>query len=196
MQVEKERFAMIRRVILACVAWAAVSAANAADLEGISLPDTRVVDGTHMRLNGIGLRTFSVFGIPIYVAGLYLERRSDNSDTILQSADPKLLDIRFLRDVDADDARQAWRDGFEQNCRAPCYLDPHDVERFLAAVPSMHKGDESTLLFTSKGVTVKLNGQPMGEVTDPHFATAMLATFIGAEPPTRRLKRELLGLRD
>ena len=29
-----------------------------------------------MRLNGIGLRTYSILGIPIYVAGLYLERRS------------------------------------------------------------------------------------------------------------------------
>ena len=97
--------------------------------------------------------------------------------------------------MDAEDARQAWEDGFEQNCKSPCYLDPRDVQRFLAAVPSMHKGDESTLLFTSKGVTVRLNGQPMGDIANPHFATTMLLHFIGPEPPTPRLKRELLGLR-
>lgn len=180
---------------MAAVTLAPLSVANAADLAGVSLPETRVADGTEMRLNGIGLRTFSVFGIPIYVAGLYLERQSHNADTILNSPEPKLLVIRFLRDVDAEDARQAWEDGFEQNCRSPCYLDPRDVKRFLAAVPSMHKGDESTLLFTSKGVAVRLNGQSMGDVADPHFAITMLSTFIGAEPPTPRLKRELLGLR-
>jgi Chalcone isomerase-like len=38
-----------------------------------------------MRLNGIGLRTFSVLGIRIYVAGLYLERRNSDTDTILHS---------------------------------------------------------------------------------------------------------------
>ena len=172
------------------------SVACAADLDGVSMPDMRVVDGTQMRLNGIGLRTFSVLGVRIYVAGLYLERRSDNADTILHSPDRKLLDIRFLRDVNADDAREAWRDGFAQNCKAPCYLNPGNVQRFLAAVPAMHKGDATTLLFTAKGVHVTINGRPMGDIADPHFATTMLATFIGPEPPTRRLKRELLGLRD
>lgn len=187
---------MVRQSILAAVALATVSAAHAADLDGVTMPDVRTVNGIHMRLNGIGLRTFSVLGIRIYVAALYLERRSDNSDTILRSPETKLLDIRFLRDVDAKDARKAWQESFEQNCKAPCYLDPEDMRRFLAAVPSVRKGDASTLLFTSKGVHVTLNGRPMGDIADPHFATLMLATFIGAEPPTPRLKRELLGLRD
>jgi len=160
------------------------------------MPDARMVDGAPIRLNGIGLRTFSILGIRIYVAGLYLERRSDNPDVILHSPDRKLLDIRFLRDVGAEDARKAWKDAFEQNCKAPCYLDPRDVERFLAALPSVHRGDESTLLFTTRGVAVTFNGRPMGDITDPHFAEVMLGTFIGSEPPTPRLKRELLGLRD
>jgi hypothetical protein len=187
---------MFRDLSLATVALASLSIAHAADLDGVSMADTRVVDGTQMRLNGIGLRTFPVLGIRIYVAGLYLERPNGNADTILHSSERKLLDIRFLRDVDADDAREAWRDGFAQNCKAPCYLDPRDVQRFLAAVPAMRKGDQSTLLFTSKGVHVTFNGRPMGDIADPHFAEMMLATFIGPEPPTPRLKRELLGLRD
>ncbi|HZC96663.1 MAG TPA: chalcone isomerase family protein [Bradyrhizobium sp.] len=187
---------MMRALILAAVAWTSLSVSYGAELDGISMPETRVVDGTEMRLNGIGLRTFSIVGIRVYVAGLYLERLSDNADTILRSPEKKLLDIRFLRDVEAEDARTAWRDGFEQNCRAPCTLDPHDVQRFLAAVPAMHKGDVTTLLFTSKGVHVTCNGRAIGEITDRHFAETILATFIGPEPPTPRLKRELLGLRN
>jgi hypothetical protein len=70
------------------------------------------------------------------------------------------------------------------------------VQQFLAALPSVHKGDESTLLFTPKGVVVTFNGRPTGDLTNPHFAEVMLGTFIGFEPPTPRLKRELLGLRD
>ena len=120
------------------------------------------------------------------LAGLYLERRSDDPDTILHSEERKLLDIRFLHDVDA----------FDQNCKAPCYLDPRDVQRFLAAVSSVHRGEGSTLLFTSEGVHVNFNGRLMGDIPDPLFAELMLATFIGAVPPTPRLKRELLGLQD
>src|ERR1700757_3115950 len=121
---------MIRGLILAVVIVAALSVAHAADLEGVSMPETRAVDGTQMRLNGIGLRTYSALGIRIYVAGLYLERRSGDPDAILHSQESKLLDIRFLRDVDAEDARKAWRDAFDQNCKTPCHLDTNDAERF------------------------------------------------------------------
>ena len=187
---------MVRGLILAAATLVGVSVAHAADLDGVSMPDMRVVDGTQMHLNGIGLRTFSVLGIRIYVAGLYLQRRSDDPDAILHSSETKLLDIRFLRDVDAEDARRAWQESFEQNCKAPCHLDPNDLQRFLAAVPSVHRGDDSTLLFTAQGVHVTFNARPMGDIADPHFAELMLTTFIGPVPPTPRLKRELLGLRD
>jgi hypothetical protein len=113
---------MVRGLILAATATIALSAAHAADLEGVSMPDTRVVAGTQMWLNGIGLRTYSALGIRIYVAGLYLERRNGDPDTILHSQERKLLDIRFLRDVDAEDARKAWQESFEQNCSSPCDL--------------------------------------------------------------------------
>src|ERR1700684_123586 len=188
---------MIRKLILATVvALAPLSLARAADLNGVAMPDTRMADGTQVQLNGIGLRTFSVLRIPIYVAGLYLERRNDNPDAIMHSTETKLLDIRFLRDVDAEAARKAWVEGFEGNCKKPCSLDPHDVQRFLAAVPTVHNGDETTLLFSPNAVGVRLQGQPMSAINDPHFAEIMLATFIGDEPPTPRLKRQLLGDRD
>jgi hypothetical protein len=185
---------MFRGMILAVMALAPFSAVNAADLAGVTMPDMRRVDDTQVRLNGIGLRTYSILGIHIYVAGLYLEQRSDNPDSILHSPERKLLDFRFLRDIDAETARKSWREGLENNCRPPsCYLDPRDVQRFLAEVPPVHRGDESMLVFSSKGVAVTFNGRPLGDITDPHFAEAMLATFIGPVPPTARLKRELLG---
>jgi hypothetical protein len=187
---------MVRGLILAAATLVTLSVAHAADLEGVSMPEARVVNGTQMRLNGIGLRTFSVLGVRIYVAGLYLERPNDNAEAIIHSPDTKLLDIRFLRNVDAQDARKAWQESLEQNCRPPCYLDPNDERRFLAAVPSVRKGDASTLLFTARGVHITLNGRPLGDILDRQFAELMLATFIGPEPPTPRLKRELLGLRD
>jgi hypothetical protein len=102
------------------------------------MPDARVMDGTQMRLNGIGLRTFSVLGhshlCSRSVSGA-AERRPRH--------DPALAgkEAAFLRDVDAEDARKAWQESFEQNCKPPCHLDHRDLQRFLAAVPSVHKGD-------------------------------------------------------
>jgi hypothetical protein len=175
---------------------ASLSAARAAELDGVRMPDTQFVNGTSMVLNGIGLRTYSAFDVHVYVAGLYLERRTTNADEVLHSPERKLRAIRFVHDVNAADARTAWQNGFEQNCRPPCYLDPNEVQRFLAAVPPMHKGDETTLLFTSDGVELSTNHQLIGHISNPHFAELILASFIGPVPPTPQLKRQLLGCRD
>jgi hypothetical protein len=50
--------------------------AHAAELDGVQLPDTLQMDGKSLHLNGFGLRTFSLLGIHIYVASLYLEHLS------------------------------------------------------------------------------------------------------------------------
>lgn len=176
------------------VATAGLSVANAAELDGVSMPDRQTVHGTQLWLNGIGVRTYSVFFIHIYVAGLYLEQRSDNSEDIVQSKGLKLLVLHFLHDVTADQARRAWQEGFDNNCRAPCYLAPHDVQEFLAQVPPTRKGDIIYLLFSPQGVRITDDGRVLGNVDDPHFAEIILDTFIGPVPPTPRLKRELLGL--
>ncbi len=175
---------------------AAISVARAAELNGISMPDTQLVDGEKLLLNGIGLRTYSVFRIRIYVAGLYLQQRSDDPQTILHSKGAKLLQIHFLRNVTAGEARTAWRNGFENNCQPPCHLSSDDVRQFLAAVPAVHEGDESRLVFTSRGVDVWIDGHLLGRIADPHFAEVILSTFIGPVPPTQQLKRQLLGARD
>lgn len=186
---------MIRRLAFV-VFIASLSAANAARLGGVCLPDTQVVNGKRLVLNGIGLRTYSIFHIHIYVAGLYLTRRTDDANAILRSSDDKLLRMWFLHDVDEQEARTAWREGFERNCILPCHLNPDDVVRFLAAVPAVRKGDESTLLFTSSGAEIRLDGRLIGRIDNRRFAEAMLATFIGPAPPTEQLKRELLGDRN
>lgn len=128
--------------------------------------------------------------------GTYLEHLNDNANAIIGSPESKLLDLRFVHDVSAAEARDAWQEGFEQNCKPPCYLDPRAVQQFLAAVAPIAKGDEAKLLFTSSGVELRTNGRLMGRITDPHFAEIILSTFIGPVPPTPRLKRELLGNRD
>lgn len=180
---------MLVAIFVSADAWAA----GAAEIDGISLPDTKLVRGAELTLNGIGLRTYSFLQIRIYVAGLYLERPSRDAEAILRSQELKQLDIRFVRDVDAEMARKAWRDGFDGNCKPPCRLSAQDVERFLAAVPQMRRGDLYSLTFTPEGASITVNGQPLGDINDRMFAQVILSTFIGRDPPTPRLKRELLG---
>jgi hypothetical protein len=181
---------MRRLALLLCLA---AAPATAATLSGVTLPDTETLDGTPLRLNGIGLRTYSFLRIPIYVAGLYLPTPSENADAILASPGPKLLHLRFIHEVGQGNARHAWREGFDNNCQVPCDVPRDEIERFIAAVPAMHTGEEAELRFQGPRVTITLAGHDMGTVDDPRFTHLILATFIGRAPATPRLKRELLG---
>lgn len=180
--------------VVVAIALAMCSAARSAELDGVILPDSQRRGTLDLRLNGIGLRTYSVLHLHIYVAGLYLTRPSRDADQILRSDDVKILEIRFLHDVTAEQGRKAWRDGFDQNCSAPCPIASRDIERFLAAVPAMSRGDSFTLEFTAGRVEVTANRRHIGTIADPQFARLILATFIGPRPATQRLKSELLGL--
>jgi len=116
------------------------------------MPDIRVVDGARLRLNGMGLRTFSILGIHIYVAGLYLEHRSDNPDSILH-----LTGTQGAR-YPVSPRRRCGAGPVSMEGRLPrrpaglpeCYVDPKDIERFLESLPPIQKGDETTMIFTSR----------------------------------------------
>jgi hypothetical protein len=174
----------------------AAARARAAELGGVALPETATVAGTPLRLNGIAMRTYSWLQVHIYVAGLYLEHAAHDAGAILNSPEKKLLLVKFVHDVDAAQARDAWREGFEKNCVAACHVSPDEVARFLAGVTPMKAGDTSLLVFGPDGLDISTNGREVGRITDRSFAKAVLATFIGPEPPTEGLKAGLLGLRD
>lgn len=188
----------IARILVPRITWCSVIGAllwftaHAAQLDGLQLPGTLQVGGKTLHLNGFGLRTYSLLRIHIYVASLYLEQVSTDPNEIIASPETKLLNIWFEHNVSADDARKAWRQGLRNNCRDPCRLEPEGVARFLAGVPAIHAGDYYSILFTRNGATVAVNGRQIGLISQPPFATAMLATFLGPAPASERLKRELL----
>lgn len=185
-------FAVAAPAVLAALALPAAPA-RAAELAGISLPDTRIVEGTTLRLNGIGARTWSPLRVTVYVAGLYLETPSRDPDAILASRTRKAVEVAYRQSVPADDVRRAWTALFEANCPAPCAVPPDAIARFLALSPRIESGNTFTYLLTSAGVTVQRDGAALGTVPGEPFARLLLATFIGPAPTSDALKRALLG---
>jgi len=164
----------------------------AAEVDGIQFPDSVHVEGKTLVLNGIGQRVYSFLRVPIYVAGLYLQHPSTDANAVLGSSQVKLLTIKFQRAVSAENARTAWRTGFDNNCVAPCHLDPDEIARFLAAIPAIRAGDVYTFLFTPDGARVYANNHLLGVIPRPNFAQAILATFLGPRPASLPLKEALL----
>jgi hypothetical protein len=184
------------RVLIALIALIAVIASTpavSASLDGVQMADTLMVEGKAQRLNGMAVRTWAVPFIHIYVAGLYLERPSGNGDEILKSPQLKLLQFAFVRSVEAEDIRDAWRTDFARYCRTDCRVPNSEISAFLDAMPAMQAGDSANFVFDPSGLEVTLNGRRMGRIPDQEFAHLLLAVFIGPSPAFPKVKEALLG---
>src|SRR5256885_10815848 len=89
--------------------------AVAGERGGVTMPDTVTVEGKNLVLNGMGIREATVFNVKVYVAGLYVEKKSQAADELIRSEQVKRLDLVFVRDVDHDDVVEAWHKGFKNN---------------------------------------------------------------------------------
>ena len=171
--------------------------ARAAMIGGVGLPDTYPVGGQTLVLNGIGIRTLTIFNVRAYVAGLYLPRKSQDAGTIMAEAGPKVVLMQFLHSASKAQVEKQYREGEANNCgHGECsQADAADFERLVAATPGAEVGDTLTYVITQSGLRVLANNRPIGEFANPDLAQRILAGFIGSKPPSEDLKAHLLGLK-
>jgi hypothetical protein len=104
--------------------------------------------------------------------------------------------LRFVRDVDASDIRDAFDEGFEKNAGGKLVSLRPRLDALNAHMVDFKKGQY--LAFTNdppKGVAVDVNGTAGSAIEGADFAAALLAVWIGKEPPNEDLKTGLLGAR-
>lgn len=167
-------------------------AATAADLP--KMPPTVDVQGRTLQLNGKGLRTATVFHVKVYEAGLYLRQRSSNAQQIINSQDPKVVRLTFLRDVTSNQVKDAWNEDFKKNCQPNCATLQPISNQLVSKMPEAKTGDVFVYLFTPKGIHVIRNGKEVSSAQSPELAKAVLSFWLGKEPPSSDLKQAMLGL--
>lgn len=170
-------------------------AGQAATLGGVTLPDTYLAGGQSLVLNGIGIRTLTIFNVKVYAAGLYVAQRSGDARAILASPGPKVIVLQFLHAASKSDIEKQYREGEARNCgNGGCDpADEADFERLIAATPAAAVGDTLTYVLSPRGVRALVNNRQIGEFANPDLAVRLLAGFIGPTPPSEDLKRHLLG---
>lgn len=172
------------------------ASADAATLDGVTLPDRYSVGGQSLVLNGLAMRTVTVFNVKVYVVGLYLPQPSHDANAILVSAGTKVVRLQYVHAGSKADVEKAYRNGERRNCEdGGCNpKDEGDFERLVALSPAVKVGDTTTYIITAGGLRVLENDQVLGEFADKDLAREMLMGFIGPKPPSAELKNRLLGL--
>lgn len=185
----------LRSLLLGALLAVAPPSALFAELAGVTLAPTVSLDGHTLILNGAGIRTRFLF--KVYVAGLYLSQPSDEAVRVLDSREPRRIELRMLRELDADTLFAALESGLRANLTAaelagfaPRIAELGEIFRRVGKAAS---GDRITLDVDARGVTISVNEQRQGRLDDAGFARALLSIWLGAHPVDSALKRALLG---
>ena len=183
---------MVRRlaVLLSLLVLSAPSA-NAIEVDGITFPDTAVVESAPLVLNGAGIRAATIFNIHVYVAALYTAQKSNDPKSIVADRSPKQLIMEFKREIGKEDMQKAWRKSFALNNEdADTRL--AQLDDFISVLGDMQVGSRVVLTFTAGGVTLDSKGITK-TVEDPAFGAAVLKIWLGDAPPDTGLQEGLLG---
>ena len=168
---------------------------HAAEVAGVRIEDKVKVGGSELVLNGAGVR--SKFFVKVYVGALYVGQKAATPAAIYDSATPRRMVLRLLRDLDADSLHSALDEGLRNN-HSPAELSDMQAQAdqlagIMKAIGKVREGDTVSIDFSAEGVVVSQNGEVRGKVAGANFAKALLKVWLGDKPADTSLKKALLG---
>ena len=181
---------MLRRALLVCLLLAVPALAG--ELKGVKMPDSIDVGGKALKLNGMGLRTKAIF--KVYVAGLYLEEKSNDPAVVLSKDQTRQVEMVMMRDLEKSKITEAIQAGFEKNNADKMPALKERLTRFVAVVPDLKEGQILKLTYVpGKGTTVKGGAGAEATVEGKDFADALFSVWLGKNPVDEDLKEGMLG---
>jgi hypothetical protein len=164
----------------------------ATSLAGVTLPDKVQAAGATLVLNGQGVRT--KFMIKVYIAGLYLERKSSDPSAIIKAEAPKRMVMQFVHGASKSQMADAFAEGFDHNAPDAKKTMKADIDRLLGALEPVKDGDQMVFTYVpGTGTTLAIKGQEKLTVGGPGFGQALFSVWLGPKPPNADLKKGLLG---
>jgi long-chain acyl-CoA synthetase len=182
-------------VAVLLAAWLAVSVPQAAEVAGVKIEERIQVGGQELVLNGAGLRTR--FFIKVYVGALYASQKATTPGALIDSATPRRMVLRMLREMDAETLHNALDEGLRNNLTAAEQgeLRPQSEQlgALMKGIGAVKEGDAIAIDFGAAGIEVGLNGRSRGRVESASFTRALLKVWLGENPVDAALKKGLLG---
>lgn len=163
-----------------------------AELDGIKFEDKIKLENKDLILNGIGIRKATIFKVKVYYGGLYIEQKSTDFNTFLNSTAPKQIVMNFVHDVEAKKLRNGFNDGMEAANKNHASFKAQ-MEKFNACVTDVVKGDKFIVSFLADGVILTAKGKACEKIANGEFSKALLSIWF-INPTDENLSHGLLGL--
>ncbi|MCC7041767.1 MAG: chalcone isomerase family protein [Burkholderiales bacterium] len=184
----------MRKLVTLLGALAVATAAQAAEVGGVNLPDKASVGGSELVLNGAGVRTRVIF--KVYVGSLYLPAKATTAAAVLAKG-PRRIQMNLLRDLTADQLVGALVDGLKDN-NTPAELSAVQAQAdqlvsIMKTFGEVKEKDVVTLDFVDDATRITLNGTAKGSIPGAAFNRALTKVWIGDKPAQADLKTAMLG---
>lgn len=191
---------MASRLLLASLALFLPLGSLAAELDGVKLEDSIVVDGQPLQLNGIGLRTRYFF--KVYIAGLYLPYKTASAQAAIDGGGAKRIVMVMRRNATADQFCDSIGAGLRANNSesqlAEVRTQTESLYAMIRAKARAHEGMKIVLDYapSTAATTLYADGRALGPAMpgEPFFR-ALLRIWLGERPVQADLKDLLLGQR-
>lgn len=175
---------------LACLALA--RPLPAAEIAGVTLPDSVEAGGLELKLNGAALLQKVFFRV--YVVGLYLPSPAREAEAVVDPDVPKALIVHFLRPVSRSSLVAPLAQDLQRNGGAKAKRAREQIADLLKLVKDMKAGDRLTFTYEpGKGSEIAMTDGTTGTFLGKDFADAFLLIYVGPHPPREEMKRRLLG---
>lgn len=172
--------------------------ALAAEMAGVTLEGTMLIDGQEAPLVGMGVRTKTFLKVKVYVAGLYMVAPSTDPAQIIGSDQAKAMVMKFVyKEVEGKKLQDSWREGFDSNTPTASADLKKRMDQFVSLFsgPAV-KGDEYVFSYEpGKGTTVMLRGDVKATIPGGDFASALMAVWFGdrlGDSGLKALKKSIL----
>ena len=168
---------------------------SAMEVSGVKLADNVQLLGSHLVLNGAGVRTKIIF--KVYVAALYVAQKQTTAGAILSDTNSQRVALHMLRELSDEKLLNAFNEAIEAN-HTPAELSAlaaslKQMADIFHQVKEVKEGDVITLDYMSGGTQISVNGTPRGAIAGEAFHRALLKIWLGNKPVQDDLKKSLLG---
>jgi len=177
-----------------CLTFFGIPEAFALKIGGVTLSDTLSADSVQLVLNGAGLRKKYFF--KVYAGGLYLKKRSSDSNAIINANEEMAIRMHWIRDgVGVDKIIAGWNTGFKTGGVENIDTLKAEVDKFNSFFTEDAKTDDIyDIIYTpTKGVQVIINGKLKGTIKGLPFKKAVFSIWLGNNKELSSLKVGMLA---
>lgn len=158
------------------------------------LPTDVTFYGEKVSLNGAGVR--EKLWIDLYAAGLYLNEKSSDANSILNAEKPMAIKLHIVSKlISSQKMIDAVTEGFEKSTNgntAPIQKEIDSMLNFFKE--DIKKNDVFDLVYLpAKGVIAYKNGEEKGIVEGKDFKKALFGIWLSNDPADSSLKEDLLS---